>query len=109
MDTETFSGLIMQLAGLGGMEWVIIIGLIVVAFLGVRKIPELARSIGKASGEYEKAKLEAKKELWEMKSEIGVDREKLREIAHSLGIDYTGKSDAELREAIDLQLNKTKH
>jgi TatA/E family protein of Tat protein translocase len=59
----------MQFAGLGGLEWVIIIGLIIVVFFGVRKIPELARSFGKASAEFHKARIEAKRELQEMKSE----------------------------------------
>ncbi|MDQ3977757.1 MAG: twin-arginine translocase TatA/TatE family subunit, partial [Thermoproteota archaeon] len=59
----------MQFAGLGGWEWVIIIGLIVVVFFGVRKIPELAKSFGKASAEFQKARIQAKRELQQMKSE----------------------------------------
>ena len=75
---------------------------------GVRKIPELARSIGKASGEFQKAKIEAKRELQDMKSQGNVGREKLETIAESLGIDYTNKNDDELRTAIEIELNKTK-
>ncbi len=99
----------MQFAGLGGLEWVIIIGLIVVVFFGVRKIPELARSFGKASAEFHKARIEAKRELQQMKSQGNiVGREKLEAIADSLGIDYTNKNDDELRTAIEIELNKTK-
>ena len=99
----------MQFAGLGGLEWVIIIGLIIVVFFGVRKIPELARSFGKASAEFHKARIEAKRELQQMKSEGNiVGREKLEAIADSLGIDYTNKNDDELRTAIESELNKTK-
>ncbi|MDQ3873649.1 MAG: twin-arginine translocase TatA/TatE family subunit [Thermoproteota archaeon] len=106
---EGLSDVIMQLAGIGGFEWVIIIGLIVVVFFGVRKIPELARSFGKASGEFEKARLEAKRELQQMKGkETVVGREKLEAIADSLGIDYSNKDDEQLRAAIELELNKTK-
>ncbi|HYZ59763.1 MAG TPA: twin-arginine translocase TatA/TatE family subunit [Nitrososphaeraceae archaeon] len=99
----------MQFGGLGGLEWVIIIGLIVVVFFGVRKIPELARSFGKASAEFQKARIEAKRELQQMKSQGNIiDREKLEAIADSLGIDYTNKNDDELRTAIEIELNKTK-
>jgi sec-independent protein translocase protein TatA len=105
---EGASNLLMQLAGLGGLEWVIIIALIVVVFFGVRKIPELARSFGRAGAEYHKARMEAKRELQEMKSQGNVGREKLETIAESLGIDYTNKNDDELRTAIEIELNKTK-
>ncbi len=105
---EASSDLLMQFAGLGGLEWVIIIGLIVLVFFGVRKIPELARSFGKASAEFQKARIEAKRELQQMKSEGNIGREKLEAIADSLGIDYTNKNDEELRAAIEIELNKTK-
>lgn len=108
MVAEGLSSLIMQFAGLAGLEWVIIIGLIVVVFFGVKKIPELARSFGKATAEFEKARIEAKRELQQMKSEGRVGREKLESIAESLGIDYTNKNDDELRAAIELELNKSK-
>lgn len=108
MVAEGLSNLIMQFAGLGGWEWVIIIGLIVVVFFGVKKIPELARSFGKATAEFEKARIEAKRELQQLKSQGSVGREKLESIADSLGIDYTNKNDDELRSAIELELNKSK-
>ncbi|AFU59667.1 MAG: twin-arginine translocase TatA/TatE family subunit [Nitrososphaera sp.] len=106
MVAEGLSGLIMQFVG--GWEWIIIIGLIVVVFFGAKKIPELARSFGKATAEFEKARIEAKRELQEMKSEGRVGREKLEAIADSLGIDYTNKNDEELRAAIEVELNKSK-
>jgi sec-independent protein translocase protein TatA len=106
--TEGMSNLLMQFAGLGGWEWVIIIGLIVVVFFGVRKIPELAKSFGKASAEFQKARIQAKRELQQMQSQGNVGREKLETIAESLGIDYTNKNDDELRTAIEIELNKTK-
>ena len=88
MPTEGLQGLIMQFAGLGGLEWIIIIAFIVLVFFGVKKIPELARSFGKASAEFEKARIEAKRELQQLKSQGNtVGREKLETIAESLGID----------------------
>ncbi len=100
-----FSDLLLQF-GIGGSEWIFIIIAIVVIFFGVKKIPELARSFGKASAEYEKAKIEAKRELQQIKSQSNVGREKLEEIAESLGIDYTNKNDDELKAAIEIELNK---
>lgn len=51
----------------GGMEWIFIIIVIAVLIFGAKKIPELARTFGKAKGEYEKGKIEADKELKELK------------------------------------------
>lgn len=109
MVAEGLSNLIMQFAGMQGWEWVIIIGLIVVVFFGVKKIPELAKSFGKATAEFEKARIEAKRELQLLKSQGSVGREKLESIADSLGINYTNKNDEELRAAIEVELNKSKH
>ena len=103
----TVGNLLMQF-GIGGMEWIIVIVLIVVVFFGVKKIPELARSFGKATAEFEKARIEAKRELQQIKSGERVGREKLESIADSLGINYTNKNDDELRAAIEVELNKNK-
>jgi sec-independent protein translocase protein TatA len=104
----------MQAFGVGGLEWVFIVIIVVVLFFGVKKIPEIARSVGRASSEYQKAKIQAKQELNQMNAKDGVDkstidREKLESIADTLGIDSTNKNDAELREAIDLAISKERH
>jgi sec-independent protein translocase protein TatA len=88
------------------MEWIFIIIIIVVVFFGVKKIPELARTFGKAGAEYEKSKLEARRELERLKSVDGAGREKLEKAADSLGIGHEGKNDDELRAAIESELNK---
>ena len=101
--------LIMQVYGLGGFEWVIVIIILVLVFFGVKKIPELARSFGKASSEFEKARYMAKNEIQQLKdgTTSNMDREKLESIAATLGIDHYGKTDDELRAAIDAELNRT--
>ncbi|MGB5091509.1 MAG: twin-arginine translocase TatA/TatE family subunit [Nitrososphaeraceae archaeon] len=91
-----------------GYEWIFIIVIIVVIFFGVKKIPELARSFGKATAEYEKARIEAKKELEQIRGKDKMGREKLEELAESLGIDYTNKNDDELKKAIEGAINKEK-
>ena len=103
--------LLLQIFGAGGFEWIFIIIIIVVLFFGVKKIPQLARSFGKASSEYEKAKIEAKRELQQIKNQetTKADREKLEAIADTLGIDYTNKNDDDLRIAIESEINKGKN
>ncbi len=90
---------------IAGAEWIWILIILGIILFGAKKIPELARSIGKASAEYEKAKIEAEKELKEYKGSRP-EREKLEDIARSLGIDYNGKNDEELREAIERAIKK---
>jgi len=51
----------------GGYEWVWIIVIVGVLIFGAKKIPELAKTFGKAKGEFEKGKIEADKELKEFK------------------------------------------
>jgi sec-independent protein translocase protein TatA len=93
-----------------GFEWLILAVLIVVIFFGVKKIPQFARSFGKASSEYEKAKIEAKRELQQIKNQepSKVDREKLETIAETLGIDYADKNSDDLRTAIEAEIAKGK-
>jgi sec-independent protein translocase protein TatA len=88
---------------------IVIIGLVLI--FGVKKIPELAKSFGKATTEYEKARIEAKKELQQIRNQNVnvVGREKLEAIAETLGIDYTNKNDDELRVAIEAEINKNKN
>ena len=52
---------------IAGQEWIFIIIIAVVLIFGAKKIPELAKTFGKAKGEYEKGKIEGDKELKEFK------------------------------------------
>ena len=62
------------LAGfIAGQEWIIIIILAVVLIFGAKKIPELARTFGKARGEFEKGKIEGDKELDDFKESSKTD------------------------------------
>jgi sec-independent protein translocase protein TatA len=95
--------------GLGGYEWIIVLAIIIIIFFGAKKLPELARGIGKASSEYEKVRREAKREIERIKnSKITSQREKLEQIALTLGIDFQDKKDDELKAAIDDEINKLK-
>lgn len=79
-----------------GLEPVMVLLVVVVLLLfGSKKIPDLARSFGKARGEFKKGQEETDAELKKPS-----EREKLEQAAESFGIDTEGKSDDELREAI---------
>jgi sec-independent protein translocase protein TatA len=104
----TLDNLVMQMPF--GFEWIFIIVIIVVLFFGVKKIPELAKSFGKATAEFEKAKIEAKRDLEKYKKEnTDIEREKLESIAETLRIDYTDKNDEALKKAIENEINKNKN
>ena len=93
--------------GFGPSE-MIIIAFIVMLLFGAKKLPELARSLGKSKGEFEKGKQEQDSES-KVESEFKVEsvmksREELEKAAKALGIDSAGKSDSELRDAIKQNL-----
>jgi sec-independent protein translocase protein TatA len=56
--------------GLGLPEVVIILLVVVILFFGGKKISELARGMGRFTGEFKKGKMEIEKELEEAKKEI---------------------------------------
>src|SRR5919199_1231620 len=102
-----------------GFEWIFIVIIAVILIFGAKKIPDLARGFGKATTEFEKARIEAKRELREIKkagtssssssttTNAAASREKLESIADTLGIDYTDKDDDQLRLAIETEINKS--
>lgn len=100
----------MQLYGLEGNEWLIIIVVFILIFFGVKRIPELARSFDKASSEFERSRFLARREIQQLKEKnriiTSTEREKLESIADKLGIDYYDKTDDELRMAIHTELNR---
>jgi len=52
----------------GGYEWVWIVVIVGVLLFGAKKIPELAKTLGKAKGEYKKGEIEGDKELKDFKA-----------------------------------------
>ncbi len=63
---------------MGSTEIIILVVVIGVLIFGAKKIPELAKTFGKAKGEFEKGKIEADKELKDFKGaidSIGKDKE----------------------------------
>ena len=103
---DLFANMLMLIPG--GYEWIFIILIIVVIIFGAKKIPELARSFGKATSEFEKARILAKKEVDKLHDTDRVTREKLESIADTLRIDYIGKDDESLKKDIDAAIKREK-
>jgi len=84
----------------GGFEWIILLIIIAVLLLfGPKKLPELARSIGRAWGELRRGKMEVEREI---RSELSATEAqelggRIRDSARELGIDVAGKRDSELK------------
>lgn len=109
------SALIMNIAG---SEWIIIILLGLILLFGTKKLPQFSRSLGKAMGEFEKARNTFRREMEEaaeparsisripkISGPVATEREKLETIANSLGIgDYSGLSDEQLRMLISKRM-----
>jgi len=92
---------------LGG-EWLIIIFIALVLFLGTGQLPGAARKLGRAVSEFNKAKEDVQNQLKEAQSDnieiygpVENERQKKEIIANSLGINADGKSDQELQKLID--------
>ncbi|MDP7265936.1 MAG: twin-arginine translocase TatA/TatE family subunit [Candidatus Thermoplasmatota archaeon] len=89
-----------------GMEWIILVLVIVFLLFGASKIPKLARALGKAKGEFNKGKNELTKEMkdWDKEDTDTTPkkekRSKIARAAKDLGIDIKGKSDDELKKGI---------
>ncbi|HSB57263.1 MAG TPA: twin-arginine translocase TatA/TatE family subunit [Nitrosopumilaceae archaeon] len=98
-----------------GSEWFIIAFVVIVLFLGSKRLPELSKKLGKAVGEYNKAKTMVQNEIQNVTSNyninvqgpVEIERQKLEMIAKSLGVDFLNKSDDELRNIIASKMGKT--
>jgi len=69
--------------GAPGMQEMIVIFLIVLLLFGAKKIPELARGVGKGMGEFKKAKTEFEREIKEGEEEGKKEWEKSEDASES--------------------------
>ncbi len=75
--------------------------LIVALFLfGPTKLPELARSLGKATGEFKKAQLETENELKRLDKPVNERDTKIHNLAIELGLNTENKTTEQLIEEI---------
>ncbi|MBI5697773.1 MAG: twin-arginine translocase TatA/TatE family subunit [Thaumarchaeota archaeon] len=54
-------------SAIAGQEWIFIAIVAGILIFGAKKIPDLARTLGRSKSEYEKGKIEAEKELKDLK------------------------------------------
>lgn len=93
-----------------GPQEIVLIFLIVILLFGASKIPELARSLGKATGEFKKAKQEAELEVKDIEKSLKEGDNpkekslKVRQMAKDLGISVEGKSDEQLLDEIQKKM-----
>lgn len=88
------------LAFLSGNEWLAVLVIVVLLFGGA-KIPELARSLGRAKAEYAKASKEGAEPTARPTS---VEDEKILKAARDLGIPTEGRTLAEIRDDLRKRL-----
>jgi len=98
-----------------GSEWIIIIFVALVILLGTNRLPDVAKKLGKAVGEYNKTKNEVQNQFKDFSNTnldvtgpVKNEREKLESVVSSLGIDFKNKTDDELREIISSKIGKQK-
>ena len=89
--------------------WIIIIVVALVLFGGAKKIPDFARSLGRATGEFKRGQVELETELKKAMyttPEAPSERPKVNyaEAAKNLGIDPANKTDEQLSQEISDKL-----
>lgn len=94
-----------------GTQEIILIVLVVIILFGATKIPELARSLGKATGEFKKAKRETELELKDVEKSLkgSPESSKIKQMARDLGIPVEGKTDEQLLEEIKKKMPTVKY
>jgi len=87
-----------------GPELIILILIVLILLFGSRKIPELARGLGRAMGEFKRGRLEIEKEIAQeyapaATTQAKADSGALR-AAKQLGIDIEGESETDVKRRI---------
>ncbi|MFZ2411205.1 MAG: twin-arginine translocase TatA/TatE family subunit [Candidatus Methanoperedens sp.] len=96
-----------------GTTEIILIVLVVIILFGASKIPELAKSLGKATGEFKKAQRESELELKDVEKSVKESppekSSKIKQMAKELGIATEGKSDEQLLDEIQKKMPTVKY
>ncbi|VVB54369.1 Sec-independent protein translocase protein TatAt [uncultured archaeon] len=83
-----------------GIEDIILILAVALLLFGSNKLPEMARSLGKATGEFKKAQMQTETELKQMVKPLDDKDEKIHNLAAEMGLDTRNKSNEQLIEEI---------
>ncbi|MDY6932276.1 MAG: twin-arginine translocase TatA/TatE family subunit [Halobacteriota archaeon] len=99
----------MAFGGMMGPTEIMLIVAVVFLLFGAKKVPDMARSMGGAMGEFRKAQRESELNLRNFESEV-VNRQEqqtvteetdIQKTAKNLGIDIKGKTDNDLLKEIE--------
>ena len=77
-----------------GTEDILLILIVALFLFGPNKLPELARSLGKATGEFKKAQIQSESELKQMVKPLDNKDEKIHNLAGEMGLNVQNKSGA---------------
>ncbi|MCX9026325.1 MAG: twin-arginine translocase TatA/TatE family subunit [Candidatus Methanoperedens sp.] len=83
-----------------GTSELILILIVALILFGPTKLPELARSLGKATGEFKKAQMETENELKRLDKPINERDTKIHNLAIELGLKTENKTTEQLIEEI---------
>src|SRR5659263_158165 len=88
--------------GLIGFPELILILLVALFLFGPDKIPEIARSLGKAAGEFKKAQIETEHEIKRPDEPLNEKDTKIHNLAIEMGLDVKNKNSEQLVEELSL-------
>ncbi len=98
-----------------GSEWVIIIFVALILFLGSGQLPGASRKLGKIVAEYKKAKTDVQNQMKEVTNDsvnisgpVENERQKNEIIAKSFGIRPEGKTDEDLKKLVADKMGQEK-
>ncbi len=98
-----------------GSEWIIIIFVALILFLGSGHLPGAARKLGKVVSEYNNAKTDVQNQLKEVSNDsvnisgpVENERQKNEIIAKSFGIKPEGKTDDDLKKLVADRMGQKK-
>ncbi len=91
-------------------ETILLVVIVGIILFGSSKIPEFARSLGKATGEFKKGQRETELELKEFEKSVKEGKpqddktSKIKQMASDLGIITEGKNDEQLLDEIQKKM-----
>jgi len=87
-----------------GTQEMILILILALFLFGPSKLPELARSLGKAAGEFKRAQKETELDIKRIDSPLNDKDTKIHKLAIEMGIDVKDKTSEQLVEEIRFRI-----
>lgn len=90
--------------GLGAGEVAIIV-VVILLFFGAAKIPDLARALGRAKGEFEKGSREIARESEATKTIENAEEQRVLQAARQLGVPTEGRALADIKADVRAKMS----